>query len=332
MGAAERGRGHVSFQSFMTGELFQLLSERSVLRHSVAAAEIDSDDLRRRRVEMPCPSPSGWRKGCSRSAPRTCWPDCRPRPARARLSGLLIGAELAGARPFWLGQDVAVAGAPALAAALCRRPRRARRSRPHAGRRPTDPARPRPGLADAEGDRRMTLRRALGTCYYPEHWPEEIWAEDARRMAEAGLTWVRIGEFAWSRLEPAPGRFDWGWMDRAFETLAAAGLRIVLGTPTATPPRWMLDRHPDMLACRRRGPAAPLRLAPALLLFPCGLPGRGRAHRRGPGDPLRPPPRARRLADGQRIRLPRHRAQLLPRRPRRLPRLARADATSRPTR
>ncbi len=94
----------------------------------------------------------------------------------------------------------------------------------------------------------MTLRRALGTCYYPEHWPEEIWAEDARRMAEAGLTWVRIGEFAWSRLEPAPGRFDWGWMDRAFETLAASGLRIVLGTPTATPPRWMLDRHPDMLA------------------------------------------------------------------------------------
>jgi beta-galactosidase len=67
-------------------------------------------------------------------------------------------------------------------------------------------------------------------------------------MSELGLTWVRIGEFAWSRLEPEPGRFDWAWMDRAFEVLADAGLRIVLGTPTATPPRWMLDRHPDMLA------------------------------------------------------------------------------------
>ncbi len=94
----------------------------------------------------------------------------------------------------------------------------------------------------------MTLTRALGTCYYPEHWPEEIWAEDARRMAELGLAWVRIGEFAWSRLEPEPGHFDWDWMDRAVEMLAGAGLRIVLGTPTATPPRWMLERHPDMLA------------------------------------------------------------------------------------
>ena len=88
----------------------------------------------------------------------------------------------------------------------------------------------------------------LGVCYYPEHWPEAQWAEDAARMVETGLTWVRIGEFAWSLMEPEPGRFDWGWLDRAIETLGGAGLRIVLGTPTATPPRWMLDRHPDMLA------------------------------------------------------------------------------------
>jgi beta-galactosidase len=94
----------------------------------------------------------------------------------------------------------------------------------------------------------VSLKRTLGTCYYPEHWPEEIWAEDAARMVELGLTWVRIGEFAWSRLEPEPGRFDWAWMDRAFDVLTSAGLKIVLGTPTATPPRWMLDRHPDMLA------------------------------------------------------------------------------------
>ena len=92
------------------------------------------------------------------------------------------------------------------------------------------------------------MTRSLGVCYYPEHWPEEIWAEDAARMAETGLTWVRIGEFAWSRIEPRPGAFDWGWLDRAIETLGAAGLKVVLGTPTATPPRWMLDRHPDMLA------------------------------------------------------------------------------------
>jgi beta-galactosidase len=101
----------------------------------------------------------------------------------------------------------------------------------------------------------VSLKRTLGTCYYPEHWPEETWAEDAARMAGLGLTWVRIGEFAWSRLEAEPGRFDWGWMDRAFDVLTAAGLKIVLGTPTATPPRWMIDRHPDMLAVDADGRA-----------------------------------------------------------------------------
>ncbi|MCV6587201.1 MAG: beta-galactosidase [Marinibacterium sp.] len=89
---------------------------------------------------------------------------------------------------------------------------------------------------------------ALGVCYYPEHWPEEIWARDAARMVDTGLAWVRIGEFAWSRLEPEPDRFDFGWLDRAIDVLADAGLRIVLGTPSATPPRWMLKRFPDMLA------------------------------------------------------------------------------------
>ena len=99
----------------------------------------------------------------------------------------------------------------------------------------------------------MTLKRTLGVCYYPEHWPETQWAEDAARMAALGLTWVRIGEFAWARMEPAPGRMDWGWLDRAIETLGKAGLMVVLGTPTATPPRWMLAKHPDMLPVGRDG-------------------------------------------------------------------------------
>ena len=60
--------------------------------------------------------------------------------------------------------------------------------------------------------------RTLGVCYYPEHWPEDIWAEDARRMAETGLTWVRIGEFAWSRMEPIEGAYDFDWLDRAIDS------------------------------------------------------------------------------------------------------------------
>ncbi|MEY4870507.1 MAG: hypothetical protein RIS11_1701, partial [Pseudomonadota bacterium] len=88
----------------------------------------------------------------------------------------------------------------------------------------------------------------LGVCYYPEHWPEDWWADDARRMAEMGLTRVRIGEFAWSRIEPSLGRYDWAWLDRAVEVLHAAGLGIIMGTPTATPPKWLVDRMPDMIA------------------------------------------------------------------------------------
>ena len=67
-------------------------------------------------------------------------------------------------------------------------------------------------------------------------------------MVDMGLSRVRIGEFAWSRIEPAPGQFDWGWLDRAVETLHAAGLGIIMGTPTATPPKWLTDRHPEILA------------------------------------------------------------------------------------
>ena len=93
----------------------------------------------------------------------------------------------------------------------------------------------------------------LGCCYYPEHWPEEWWAEDARRMREMGLSLVRIGEFAWSRLEPEPGHYDWGWLDRAIDTLHAAGLKVILGTPTATPPKWLVDRMPDMVAIDDKG-------------------------------------------------------------------------------
>jgi beta-galactosidase len=87
----------------------------------------------------------------------------------------------------------------------------------------------------------------LGVCYYPEHWPEERWALDARLMREAGLDVVRIGEFAWSKMEPQEGQYDWGWLDWAIETLAAAGLHIILGTPTATPPAWLTERYPETL-------------------------------------------------------------------------------------
>ena len=86
----------------------------------------------------------------------------------------------------------------------------------------------------------------LGVCYYPEHWPEAWWKQDATRMYDLGISYVRIGEFAWSRLEPSRGRYTWDWLDRAMDVLADAGLKVVLGTPTATPPKWLMDEHPDI--------------------------------------------------------------------------------------
>ncbi|MEC8274322.1 MAG: beta-galactosidase, partial [Pseudomonadota bacterium] len=87
----------------------------------------------------------------------------------------------------------------------------------------------------------------LGVCYYPEHWPEDTWEADARRIKDLGLTTVRIGEFAWARMEPEPGVFTWDWLDRAIQTLGDAGLKVVLCTPTPTPPRWLTDAYPSVL-------------------------------------------------------------------------------------
>ncbi|MEO0996405.1 MAG: beta-galactosidase, partial [Pseudomonadota bacterium] len=91
----------------------------------------------------------------------------------------------------------------------------------------------------------MTTR--LGVCYYPEHWPRTEWPGQAAAMRDLGIDVVRIGEFAWSRLEPAPGHYDWGWLDEAIAVLHGAGLDVVLGTPTACPPKWLVDAHPDIL-------------------------------------------------------------------------------------
>ncbi len=93
----------------------------------------------------------------------------------------------------------------------------------------------------------------LGVCYYPEQWPEDWWAQDARRMREIGITYVRIGEFAWSQYEPQRDQFDWGWLDRAMDVLGKAGLKIVLGTPTATPPKWLMDEYPEIAPVDEQG-------------------------------------------------------------------------------
>ncbi len=93
----------------------------------------------------------------------------------------------------------------------------------------------------------------LGAAYYPEHWPAERWPEDIRLMQEAGFTVARMAEFAWSTLEPAAGQFDFDWLDKAIGLLAEAGIKTVLGTPTAAPPAWLIRQQPDILPVDETG-------------------------------------------------------------------------------
>ena len=109
-------------------------------------------------------------------------------------------------------------------------------------------------MAEAEQSHiSLEPRLHLGAAYYPEHWPEERWAEDIRLMREAGFTVVRMGEFAWSTFEPAEGEFHFDWLERAISMLAEAGIVSVLGTPTAAPPAWLTYACPDTLAVGEYG-------------------------------------------------------------------------------
>ncbi|WP_026162807.1 beta-galactosidase [Kribbella catacumbae] len=92
-----------------------------------------------------------------------------------------------------------------------------------------------------------------GGDYNPEQWPEESWPGDIELMRQAGVNLVSIGIFSWALIEPRRGEYDFGWMDRLFELLHSAGIRISLGTPTASPPAWFFHEHPEAKVVTRDG-------------------------------------------------------------------------------
>ena len=96
----------------------------------------------------------------------------------------------------------------------------------------------------------------LGVAYYPEDWPEEEIERDIPKMRELGINCVRIGEFAWHRMEPEPGKFDFSFFHRVVDRMRQAGIAVVLGTPTATPPRWFTKMFPDALSLGENGQRA----------------------------------------------------------------------------
>ena len=91
------------------------------------------------------------------------------------------------------------------------------------------------------------MKKLFGACYYPEHWEYERIEKDAEIMKSLGFNVVRIGEFAWSVVEPNPGEYDFSLFDRVVDTFSKKGIEIIMGTPTATPPAWLVELHPEIL-------------------------------------------------------------------------------------
>jgi beta-galactosidase len=93
----------------------------------------------------------------------------------------------------------------------------------------------------------------LGTAWYPEQWPESRWDADLTLMQQAGVHMVRVGEFAWSRIEPEEGKYDLEWLDHAVAAAARHNIVTVLGTPTAAPPAWLTQKYPETLRTHEDG-------------------------------------------------------------------------------
>ena len=86
----------------------------------------------------------------------------------------------------------------------------------------------------------------IGVYYYPEQWPASQWERDLGKIAELGFEFTHFGEFAWGFLEPADGKFDFAWLDRAVDLAARSGLKVILCTPTPCPPAWMGEKYPEI--------------------------------------------------------------------------------------
>lgn len=92
----------------------------------------------------------------------------------------------------------------------------------------------------------MDQKIYLGAAYYPELWDESEVEKDIARCKELGVNCLRVGEFAWGKMEPKEGKYDFAWLLRVVEKLHENGIATVMCTPTCTPPRWMLNKYPEM--------------------------------------------------------------------------------------
>lgn len=93
----------------------------------------------------------------------------------------------------------------------------------------------------------------LGTCYYPEHWDEELWESDLIRMEEHGIKIIRIAEFAWNIFEPTEGLYRFDFFDSFLKAVGKHDIKVIFATPTATPPAWLTEKYPEVLNAKTDG-------------------------------------------------------------------------------
>lgn len=92
-----------------------------------------------------------------------------------------------------------------------------------------------------------------GVAYYDEYMPYERLDKDIQMMKDAGINVVRIAESTWSTHEPQSGVFDFSSVDRVLDAMHAAGIQVIVGTPTYAVPTWMVKEHPEVLATTVQG-------------------------------------------------------------------------------
>lgn len=93
----------------------------------------------------------------------------------------------------------------------------------------------------------------IGVYYYPEAWPSSQWARDMENIHKLGMEFVHMGEFAWYFMEPEEGKFDFDWLEKNVDLAAKNGMKVVLCTPSATPPIWLVKQHPEILMVDENG-------------------------------------------------------------------------------
>ncbi len=119
--------------------------------------------------------------------------------------------------------------------------------------------------ADPQTSAPATRPLLFGVDYYPDQTPQRLWEQDAAQMAEAGITNVRIAEFAWALMEPQENTWDFDWLLRSIDILHRSRIAVILGTPSAAPPPWLSQKYPEILMVDEHG----VTLSPGTRRFTC---------------------------------------------------------------